>query len=84
MNRSATDRLRRLVEAELTRQGLSHARAAREEQLPGSVFQSLLRLEKRPTIHRAEELCTALGISMTIGVEGARNDAQPGDPGTDG
>ena len=84
VNPSATDRLKRLVEAELTRQGLSHARAAREAGLPESVFQSLLRLGKRPTIDRADELCTALGISMTIGVEDARNDAQPGDPGNDG
>lgn len=83
-SQSPTDKLKRLVEAELTRRGFSHARAAREAQLPGSVFQSLLRLGKRPTIDRADELCAALGISMTIGVEDARNDAQPGDHGTDG
>lgn len=82
-SQSPTDKLKRLVEAELSRQGLSHARAAREAQLPGSVFQSLLRLGKRPTIDRADELCTALGISMTIGVEDTRNDAQPGDHETD-
>ena len=53
VNRSATDRLKHLVRAELTRQELSDARAAREARLPGSVFQSLLRLGKRPTIDRA-------------------------------
>ena len=83
VNRSATDRLKRLVKAELTRQGLSEARAAREAQLPGSVFQSLFRLGKRPTIDRAEEICTALDTSMTIGAEDARHDAQPDDPATD-
>ena len=79
-NRSATERLKRLVKAELTRQGLSEARAAREAGLPESVFQSLLRLGKRPTIDRADELCTRLGISMTIGAENAESDGQPGDP----
>ena len=83
VNRSATERLKRLVRAELTRQGLSDARAAREAQLPESVFQSLLRLGKRPTIDRADELCTALGISMTIGVEDAGSDARPSNPATD-
>ena len=81
--RSATERLKHLVKAELTRQGLNEARAAREAQLPGSVFQSLLRLGKRPTIDRADELCTALGISMTIGVEDAGSDALPSNPATD-
>ena len=83
VNRSATDRLKRLVGAELTRRGLSEARAAREAGLPGSVFQSLLRLGKRPTIDRADELCTAFGISMTIGVEKARDDVQRGGSATD-
>ena len=80
---SATDRLKDLVRAELSRQGLSHAKAAREAQLPGSVFQSLLRLGKRPTIDRADELCTALGISMTIGVEDPDSDVHRGESATD-
>ena len=83
VNRSATDRLKHLVRAELTRQGLSDARAAREARLPGSVFQSLLRLGKRPTIDRADELCTALGISMTIGVADPLTDIQRGKSATD-
>ena len=63
VNRSATDRLKHLVRAELTRQELSDARAAREARLPGSVFQSLLRLGKTPdhrsggrTLHGARHL----------------------------
>ena len=83
VNRSATDRLKHLIRIELTHQGLSEAGAAREAGLPGSVFQSLLRLEKRPTIDRADELCRALGISMTIGVEDPRGDGQPGGPASD-
>ena len=83
VNRSATDRLKHLVRAELTRQELSDARAAREARLPGSVFQSLLRLGKRPTIDRADELCTALGISMTIGVDDPLTDIQRGKSATD-
>ena len=75
VNRSTTVRLKRLVEAELARQGISDARAAREAHLPGSVFQSLLRLRKRPTLDRAEEVCRGLGISMVIGVTAPRVDA---------
>ena len=70
VNRSATDRLKHLVRAELTRQELSDARAAREARLPGSVF-------------RADELCTALGISMTIGVDDPLTDIQRGKSATD-
>ena len=68
VKRSTTVRLMRLVEGELARQGISDARAAREAHLPGSVFQSLLRLGKRPTLDRADEIYTGLGISMLIGV----------------
>ena len=68
VNRSTTVRLKRLVEAELARRGISDARAAREADLPESVFQSLLRLGKRPTLDRADEICRGLRISMTIGV----------------
>ena len=71
VNRSATERLKRLVEAALARRGASHAGTAREGRLPGSVFQSLLRLGKRPSINRAEALCAACGVSMSIGVETA-------------
>ena len=74
MNRSTTVRLMRIVKAELARQGISDARAAREAHLPGSVFQSLLRLGKRPTLDRADEICRGLGISMTIGVTAPLDD----------
>ena len=83
VEKSATDRLRALIEAELARQGLSHARAVREAQLPGSVFQSLLRLGKQPSIDRADELCRALDTTMTIGTDDAQGDAKPDERATD-
>ena len=83
VEKSATDRLRTLIEAELARQGLSHARAAREAQLPGSVFQSLLRLGKQPSLNRADQLLRALDTTMTIGTDDVQGDAQPGNRGTD-
>ena len=88
VNRSTTDRLKRLIEAELDRQNLTDEEAAREARLPGNAFRAL-RKGHRPSIDRADELCTALGISMTIGVERnptdrSRNhpDAAGADPGT--
>ena len=78
-SRSTTVRLMRLVQAELARQGISDARASREAHLPGSVFQSLLRLGKRPRLDRADEICRAVGISMTIGVSSPRADAERDD-----
>lgn len=68
VNHSATDRLCRLINAELTRQNVTAEEAAREARLPSSAFRSLVRQGRRPTIDRADELCRALGISMTIGV----------------
>ena len=66
VNRTSTDRLRDMIEAELKRRGITGAEAAREARLPSSVFQSLRR-GGRPTIDRADELCKAVGISMTTG-----------------
>ena len=84
VNRSTTVRLKRLVEAELARQGISDARAAREADLPESVFQSLLRLGKRPTLDRADQICRGLGISMMIGVAGPRTDTERDDTKDEG
>ena len=67
INRSATDRLREVIEAELDRQGLAGEEAAREARLPANSFRSLLRKGHRPSIDRAEELLLALGISMILG-----------------
>lgn len=69
MNRSATDRLAQLVEEELAKQDLNGEQAAREARLPAGVFRALLLRRHRPTIDRADELCRALGISMTIGAK---------------
>ena len=68
MSRSATDRLRRLIEAELTRQNITAEEAAREARLPSGAFRSLIRQKRRPTVDRADELLRAIGISMMIGV----------------
>ena len=73
-NRSATDRLRDLIDAELTRQNITAEEAARKARLPSSAFRSLVRKGRRPTIDRADELCKALGVSMTIGTEDALGD----------
>ena len=67
VNRSTTDRLSRLVEAELKRQRLTAEEAARAARLPAKVFRALLRHRQRPALDRADEICRALGISMTIG-----------------
>ena len=64
--RSATDRLAQLVEGELERQGLNGEQAAREARLPANSFRGLLLKRQRPSIDRADELCEALGITMTI------------------
>ena len=66
VNRATTDRLKHLVEAELERQNLTYEEAAREARLPGKAFRAL-RNGHRPSIDRADELCQALGITMTIG-----------------
>ena len=67
VNRSATDLLAGLVEDELARQGLNGEQAAREARLPADAFRGLLLRRQRPSIDRADELCRALGITMTIG-----------------
>ena len=76
VNRSATDRMRRLVEAELDRQRLTDQEAAREARLPANAFRAL-RKGHRPSIDRADELCRALGIAMTIGAGGQTTEARP-------
>ena len=73
-NRSATERLTRIIEAELARQELTGEEVAREARLPAKAFRSLLRHGHRPTIDRADELCRALGITMTIGQEAGPRD----------
>ena len=65
-NRSTTNRLKGLIEAELRRQNLTDQEAAREARLPVNAFRSV-RHGHRPSIDRAEELCRAIGITMTIG-----------------
>ena len=75
VNRSATERLKRLVEAGLASQELTGEEVAREARLPGKAFRALLRNGHRPTIDRADELCRALGITMTIGDTPAGDDA---------
>ena len=68
VNRSATDRLRKLIQAELTRQNLSEQEAAREARLPANAFRAL-RTGHRPSLDRAEELLCALGIAgFCIGI----------------
>ena len=68
INRTATDRLGQLVDTELTRRGVNGQEIAREARLPADAFRSLRR-GYRPTIDRADELCKALGIWMTIGTQ---------------
>ena len=77
VNRSTTERLAQLIEAELGKQDLTPEEAAREGRLPEKAFQSLLRNGHRPTIDRAEELCRAIGITMTIG---GKPETENGDP----
>ena len=66
VNRSTTDRLKGLIETELKRQDLTDQEAAREARLPANAFRAL-RHGHRPSIDRADQLCRALGITMTIG-----------------
>ena len=66
INRTATDRLVQRIESELTKRGLNGQEVAREARLPTDAFRSLRR-GYRPTIDRADELCRAIGITMTIG-----------------
>ncbi len=75
LHRSATDRLIKIIESELTKRGVNGQEIAREARLPADAFRALRR-GYRPTIDRADELCKALGISMTIGTE------EPAPPGT--
>ena len=75
----ATQRLAALIETKLTRQGMTCQEAAREAMLPADAFRTVLK-GRRPNIDRADELCTALGISMTIGVERDPTDRSRNDP----
>ena len=65
-----------LIEAELMRQNLTEEEAARDARLPANAFRSV-RKGQRPSIDRADELCKALGVRMTIG------STPTGDDGTD-
>ena len=78
VNRSATERLARLVEEELARQGLNGEQAAREARLPAEAFRGLLLKRHRPSIDRADELCRALGITITIGARVKTPDGERG------
>ena len=78
VSRSTTDRLSRIIETELARQGITGEEAAREARLPSNAFRSLLGKGHRPTVDRADELCRALGVSMTIGIDAAATDTRTG------
>ena len=65
---AASVRLARLIEDELAQRGWTSQEAAREAKLPADAFRTVLK-GRQPYINRAEELCRALGISMTIGAE---------------
>ena len=79
VNRSATERLAQIVRAELARQELTAEEAARAARLPAKAFRSLLRHGHRPSVDRADELCRALGITMTIGGKPETVNARPVD-----
>ena len=76
-NRSATERLARVVKTALADQKRAGEEVAREARLPSKVFQSLLRHGRRPSLDRADEVCRALGITMTIGSDGPNTDDEP-------
>ena len=80
---AATERLAALIETELARQGTTCQEAARKAMLPADAFRTVLK-GRRPNIDRADELCTALGISMTIGVERDPTDRSQNDPDATG
>ena len=79
VNRSATERLIRLVKAELERQDRTAEEIVREARLPAKVFRSLLRRGHRPALDRADEICKALGLSMRIGVTPSKGGNRPDD-----
>ena len=63
-----------LIEAELIRQNLTEEEAARDAHLPANAFRGV-RKGQRPSIDRADELCRALGVRMTIGSTPTGDDA---------
>ena len=65
-NARASSRLAELIESELAQRGLTCQEAAREAKLPADAFRTVLK-GRKPNIDRAEELCRALGVTMTIG-----------------
>ena len=67
----ASSRLASLIENELTRRGWTAQEAAREAKLPADAFRTVLN-GRKPNMDRADELCRALGITMTIGAETGR------------
>ena len=53
------------------RQDVTNEEAARDARLPGNVFRAM-RNAHRPSVDRADELCLALGITITL--SGKQND----------
>ena len=74
-----TRHLLTIVTAYLKKRGLSGRRAATEVGLPEEAFRSLIK-GHRPTVDRADELCRALGITMTIGTDEHANDSERVEP----
>ena len=74
-------RLVQLIETELAKHDLNGQEVARDARLPADAFRSLRR-GYRPTLDRADELCRALGITMTIGARSAANENAAGEPPT--
>ena len=73
-NAPASSRLAQLIESELAQRGLTCQEAAREAKLPADAFRTVLK-GRKPNIDRADELCSALGITMTIGNTPTGDDA---------
>ena len=63
---SATEKLARIVRAELVAQNRAGEEVAREARLPSRVFQALQK-GRSPSLDRADAICKAVGISITIG-----------------
>ena len=76
----ASRRLADLIKAQLKRLGWGPSRAATEAGLPEDAFRALFR-GHRPNIDRAHDLCKAVGIELTIGVETRTNGPEPGTEG---
>ena len=73
VNRSTTERLKNLIDAELARRKLTDEQAARDAKLPSKAFRAL-RNGHRPSVDRADELCRALGVTMVLGQDAQSTD----------